>query len=105
MRSIATGGAHTCAVLTDRRVWCWGDAARGLVGAAPTARCVGIRGAADRVTRPHRVEGVDQVERNLAGTSVTCAIRADGAVWCWGFVNGRYTERPVRVEWSLTRTA
>lgn len=99
MRSVATGGRHTCALLADRRVWCWGGATGGLGSAAPTERCVGIRGAVDCVTRPARVEGVDQVELLFTGTLITCAIRADRSVWCWGFVNARYTERPVRVEW------
>lgn len=99
VRSVVTGARHTCALLTDRRVWCWGGATGGLGSVAPAERCVGIRDAVDCVTRPNRVEGVDQVEQLFAGTLITCAIRADLSVWCWGFVNARYTERPVRVEW------
>lgn len=30
---IALGGSHTCALATDGRLWCWGDKARGQMGA------------------------------------------------------------------------
>jgi alpha-tubulin suppressor-like RCC1 family protein len=99
VRSVVTGSVTTCALLADRRVWCWGDAERGPAGSTPTERCVGVLDAGGCVTRPTRVEGVDQVEQLFTGASITCAIRADRSVWCWGFVNVRYTEQPVRVEW------
>ncbi|MFO0601541.1 MAG: hypothetical protein U0324_00135 [Polyangiales bacterium] len=97
VRSALTSGSHTCAVLADRRVWCWGAASA--AGAAPTARCVGVLDASVCVTRPTLVEGVDQVEQLFAGGLTTCAIRADRSVWCWGYLNGRSAERPTRVEW------
>lgn len=96
VRSIVTGAYHTCALLADRRVWCWGDTStRDDDGDAGLERCVGINRQTACMTRPTLVEGLDQVVELFAGIWETCAIRADRSVWCWG---GSGT-RPERVEW------
>ncbi len=101
VRSIVTGGVHTCAVLADRRVWCWGDIHFDSVGDADpaTERCVGVNRPVRCATRPTRVEGVDQVERLFAGTWQTCAIRTDRSVWCWGGLFHSPATSPARVAW------
>ena len=94
VRSIVTGGYHTCALLADYRVWCWGDTHSDRDDDPATERCVGINERTSCVTRPTLVEGLDQVVELFAGVWETCAIRADRSVWCWG-----RTARPARVEW------
>lgn len=34
--AVAAGGRHTCALLTNARVACWGDDLRGQIGNGPT---------------------------------------------------------------------
>lgn len=81
---IAVGQAATCAVLRDRTVRCW--------GLSPT-RSVEPRPPIPRdalILSPATVANLDQVQSMevYAGPSglLSCAIRADASVWCWGRV-------------------
>ncbi|MFO0603187.1 MAG: hypothetical protein U0324_08435 [Polyangiales bacterium] len=99
VRDLATGGYHTCAVTADRRVWCWGDASYDSLGVPANDRCVGINGPSSCVTRPTRIEGLDQVDRVFAGIWGNCAIRLDRTVWCWGNVAPMREARPTLTAW------
>jgi len=71
------GAEHTCAVLADRTVMCWGHDEFGQVG----------DGAIGRLTvraRPTPVAGLTDVVALSAGRAHTCVVRAGGAVSCWG---------------------
>jgi alpha-tubulin suppressor-like RCC1 family protein len=73
---VAIGDEHACAVRGDGRVECWGRNDRGQLGVA----------GGDRRT-PAWVSATYQVDRVVglaAGSKHTCALRADGAVYCWG---------------------
>ncbi|PRQ03158.1 Regulator of chromosome condensation (RCC1) repeat protein [Enhygromyxa salina] len=78
--AVATGDAHSCAVLEDGDVLCWGQASAGQLGYGNTniigdnetpeaAGAVAIGGPAVAVT---------------AGRQHTCALRDDNEVVCWG---------------------
>jgi len=75
---VTAGGLHTCARKTDNTAWCWGENGSGQLG---------IGGSTDQSV-PVQVStagGLGTVSDISAGTSHTCAIRAnDGSVWCWG---------------------
>jgi alpha-tubulin suppressor-like RCC1 family protein len=78
-RAIAAGDFHTCAILDDRSVRCWGFGANGRLGYASTAN-VGV---------PASVPAVDlgpgrSAVAITAGASHTCAILDEGSVRCWG---------------------
>ena len=64
---VAVGGARTCAVLDDGRLYCWG-----------------LLDLGDTATFPKQVLLPRNVIAVAAGVSHTCAILDDGAVWCWG---------------------
>jgi alpha-tubulin suppressor-like RCC1 family protein len=99
VRSIATDDDHTCVILADRLVRCWGNAEHGGPGVPGSARCVGMQGPTSCVPRPTLVPGVDQVERIFVGGGATCAIRSDRTVWCWGYAVGASTHVPIRRDW------
>ncbi len=80
--AISAGGTHTCALLDDRNVRCWGAAGFGQLGYANTNRI------GDDET-PARAGPVDVgagrfVTAISAGDIHTCARLDDGTVRCWG---------------------
>ncbi len=86
--SIATGEFHTCALIDDGTVRCWGFAGDGRLGYGNT-NDVGddeAPGAAGPVNL-----GVARTATAItAGDGYTCAILDDGTVRCWGYgANGR----------------
>lgn len=72
---LAAGGGHTCAVLENGTVQCWGDDGSGQLGD-------GLR--IDRAT-PEPVPGLVGVSAIATGAAHTCAALADGRVECWGY--------------------
>ena len=77
-KAIAAGSAHTCAILTDGRVQCWGDNARGQLG----------DGSREDRTSPVLVSTLrDVIATVAAGHFHTCALAVDGDLWCWGSNN------------------
>lgn len=98
VRSGASGGWHSCAVLADRRVSCWGDVYSS-TNDMDVDRCPD-GGPSDRCTlHPTLVEGVDDVDRLYAGAGSTCAIRLDHSVWCWGSLSPNDDGSPGPVAW------
>jgi alpha-tubulin suppressor-like RCC1 family protein len=100
--SAAAGGRHTCALLEDRTVQCWGHGVEGQLGdglnkdsltpvlvAAPES---------DGGTAP-----LEHVTAITAGSRHTCALLENGKVYCWGSnalgqlgrPEGKTTARPV----------
>jgi len=72
--AIATGGYHTCAVLGDKTVRCWGQGTDGQLG----------DGLATNSASPVTVTGLSDAIGIAAGTYHTCALRTGGAISCWG---------------------
>lgn len=75
--AVAAGGSHTCALLDDASVWCWGNGYFGQRGDGTTET---VAPDPVRVTLP----AAARVRSISAGGSHTCAVLADGTVWCWG---------------------
>ena len=76
--SVASGGHRTCAVATDRTVWCWG-----LLHTVPDPT-----GAPNTITKvatpvPTQVPVTDALSV-VVSPDHSCAVRADRTVWCWG---------------------
>jgi alpha-tubulin suppressor-like RCC1 family protein len=71
---IAAGGGHTCAVLPNGSVSCWGDGASGQLGS----------GAMVDSDTPVTVIGLSGASEIATGNAHSCAALADGRVECWG---------------------
>lgn len=79
--SVATGGSHGCALLSDGKVQCWGANVYGQLGSGD---------ALDVFPSPRDVKYADGtaltgVTQLAAGQLHTCALTADGKVRCWGY--------------------
>jgi len=92
--SLGIGGVHSCAVLRDSSVRCWGSGARGELGNGATV---------DRHV-PVVVTGLSGVVQVVAGNVHSCALTAAGAVKCWGsnsagqLGDGSFTDRSTPVD-------
>lgn len=74
--AIATGGGHTCALLTNGAIKCWGGGRYGQLGNNNT----------NDQWAPVDVVGLDGgVAAITAGGGHTCALLANGGVKCWGY--------------------
>jgi len=87
--AITSGAEHSCAILEDRTVACWGDNELGQLGAGSRAASsatplkVGWPPPNPPVIPPSPERLVDVVSI-AAGDAHTCASRNNGDVWCWG---------------------
>jgi len=82
-KAITTGRAHSCAVLDDGAVRCWGFGFDGRLGYASTVN-VGDDEHPSAVGPVKLGEG--RTARAItAGDSHTCALLDDGTLRCWGF--------------------
>jgi alpha-tubulin suppressor-like RCC1 family protein len=79
LAQIAAGGTHTCGLLIDGTVWCWGSGGDGELG----------NGSTSDSSTPVMVTGLPSVVQiavggNLLGGDSTCALTSAGTVFCWG---------------------
>lgn len=72
--AVTAGAAHTCALTTGQRAYCWGSNAEGELGTG------------SRIDSPLPAPvGGNLVFLNLdAGVEFTCGVTTSGATYCWG---------------------
>lgn len=88
--AIAAGGSHTCALLDDASVKCWGDNDYGKLGLGDTADRGGVAGEmGDNLTAVDLGTGRSAVAI-AAGYHYTCALLDNAKVKCWG--HGYYAQ-------------
>lgn len=75
-RAVATGDGHTCALQSDRSLWCWGRNPDGQLGLGA--------GTSIQIRSPQRVGTLSDWERLDVAQDQSCAIRAGGELYCWG---------------------
>lgn len=75
VQQVAGGYYHTCAVLTDGKVRCWGANDSGEAGQDASTTTV---------KTPTEVRGLSNVKGIAATFSTSCALIGDGTVRCWG---------------------
>jgi len=74
-RRIDAGEGHSCALISDGTVRCWGKNNYGQLG----------DGTNENREIPVQVKGLEGIQMLATGWGHTCAISHDGAVWCWGY--------------------
>jgi len=73
--SVSAGQAHTCGIMSDLSLWCWGDNSNGQLG----------NGTQDNSSVPVAVVALNQTWASVAaGSTHTCALATNGTLWCWG---------------------
>lgn len=77
---VSAGEAHTCAVLDDGAVRCWGEGDNGRLGYAATADI----GDDEDPSTAGDVDVGGLVQEIATGNLHTCALLDDGALRCWG---------------------
>ncbi|HTR78046.1 MAG TPA: hypothetical protein VMH39_08045, partial [Gemmatimonadaceae bacterium] len=80
--AISAGPYHTCALIGDGTIQCWGDGTEGALG----------NGTTNWGKLPTAVTGIQNAVGIAAGGdrnagAATCAVLADGTVRCWGMNN------------------
>ena len=78
--AIATGFMHTCAVLVNGQVKCWGDNSYGELGNGTTNTTSGV-------STPVIVTGITDAISVACGTNYSCAVLTTGRIQCWGWNN------------------
>ena len=71
---ISAGTDHTCALIADASVRCWGDNQYGQLGDGTTTNS----------PVPLTVSGITDATEIVVGGEHTCALIADASVRCWG---------------------
>jgi hypothetical protein len=84
--AIATGAAHTCALLDDHSVKCWGDNSNGDLGYGDAKPSRGATADEMGDSLPKVDLGTGRTAKAIAaGRHVSCALLDDGSVKCWGW--------------------
>ena len=77
--ALTTGSEHTCALMNDGTVRCWGSNRYGQLGSSTNS------GTTQTNATPRVVAGVSGATMIVAGDYHTCALVAGGQVTCWGW--------------------
>ena len=75
---LAAGRFHTCGLLANGEVWCWGLNTGGQLGVATPSSTLDASGV------PVKVSGTMTFKEVSGGDFHTCAIGTDNGLWCWG---------------------
>ncbi len=80
---ISLGLAHVCALTATKKAYCWGFNNTGQLGNGR----LGLTSCLFNLAcdpEPQRVLGIDELADIHAGTSISCGIKPDQSLWCWG---------------------
>lgn len=93
--AIAAGAYHTCALLANGTIRCWGANDYGQLGDGSTTDSYGPSSA---------VSGISTAVGIAAGGYHTCALLANGTIQCWGYNTSGQTGDGTTYAWYTTPT-
>ena len=82
--AISAGDAHTCAILDNAAVKCWGSGGNGRLGSGATANLGDGAGEMGRLPGTVNIGDGRAARAISAGIAHTCAVLDDATVKCWG---------------------
>ncbi|MEQ1702028.1 MAG: hypothetical protein ABMA25_18110, partial [Ilumatobacteraceae bacterium] len=84
---VGTGYSHTCALMANGRVTCWGFGSSGELGSGSTATIGDNETAAQSTSNGGyvRLPGNQRVVHLAVGGFHTCALLVSGEITCWGY--------------------
>ena len=91
---VSVGYQHTCALISNGHVYCWGADQFGEIGNGTEH--------VNAVTKPVEVSGLDDATQVAGGLDDTCALLATGHVDCWGM--NRYAQTGDETESEVVST-
>jgi alpha-tubulin suppressor-like RCC1 family protein len=85
VRSLSTGSFHSCVVMSDSRVWCWGRGSHGALGNGATSHTkLPVLVDVTAIAFPPGVT-IDEVAcTDGYDPDSTCMRLSNGAAYCWG---------------------
>jgi alpha-tubulin suppressor-like RCC1 family protein len=84
-KSITVGEQHSCALLNDASIRCWGDNEYNQLGNGSRDACGLASGSLTPCSMtPIEVLEITNAEVVAAGSAHTCAVMSSGSVQCWG---------------------
>lgn len=97
---MSAGGNHTCAIMPDTTVTCWGSNAFGQLGNGTVG---GDRTEGVTVIGPDGVTALTGVTQISAGLQHTCVRTSNGQALCWG--DNEYKELGANIDDSVSSVA
>ncbi len=82
--TVATGGAHSCALTLAGAAYCWGRDESGQLGAPGPSSCTLDAGVFPCARVPVAVAGGLTFTQITGGGAHTCVLTGDGTAYCWG---------------------
>ena len=73
-QAVAVGGAHTCALKRNRRLFCWGRNSEGQVGVT----------ASEPIANPTQIDAASRYMKVSLGAQHSCALNTGQSLYCWG---------------------
>lgn len=83
VEAISAGGYHTCALLKDKDIKCWGQNSDGQLGIERETDVGGKQMQLGAALKSVEL-GNHKNARVVAGSIFTCALLDDGNIKCWG---------------------
>ena len=83
-KAVSCGASHTCVILEDDSLKCWGSHGSGQLGLGDPQYSVYQANTPTAVPTANLGAGVKSV---AAGEYLTCAVLMDGSLKCWGYGN------------------
>ena len=76
-KSVFTKGKRTCGIKSDNTLWCWGYGSVGQLG-------IGHIEHENKIVKIPKQVGNDYWNKIALGSAVSCGLKQDNTLWCWG---------------------